>query len=244
MSTPSAPLRIGVYIDGYNLYYGGRTLMGGSGRPGWKWLDLRRLAEASVDARSGWAGAQVARVVYCTAPIDGASNAGGARDQNVYLRALRASGSIDEIEQGRYINKVISRPLAVKGPNGSPVIATAGWPVMVQDANDRPVPDARFMVSVAHREEKGTDVNVASHLLLDLLHRRVTAAVVISNDSDLAFRWRGPVSWSRSGSSTPARTRPRAHSEGVRTTASGGIGGTSWQPAISQQLNFHRRFPL
>jgi hypothetical protein len=187
MSTAPAPLRIGVYIDGYNLYYGGRKLMGGPGRPGWKWLDLRRLAEAVVAARSGWGGAQVTRVVYCTAPIDGSSNAGGARDQNVYLRALRAAGSTNEIEKGRYVNKVISRPLAVKGPTGKPVITTAGWPVMVQDANDQPISDARFLVSVAHREEKGTDVNVASHLLLDLLYQRVTAAVVISNDSDLAF---------------------------------------------------------
>lgn len=100
---------------------------------------------------------------------------------------MRASGSIDKIEKGRYIHKVVSRPLATKGPTGKPVITTAGWPVMVQDANDQPVTDARFLVSVAHREEKGTDVNVASHLLLDLLYQRITAAVVISNDSDLAF---------------------------------------------------------
>lgn len=187
MSTRPVPLQIGVYVDGYNLYYGGRKLMGGRGKLGWKWLDLRQLAETVVAAHSGWSRAQIARVVYCTAPIDGASNPSGARDQNVYLRALRAAGSIDEIERGRYINKVISRPLAVKGPTGNPVITTAGWPVMVQDANDQPVSDARFMVSVAHREEKGTDVNVASHLLLDLLRGRVTGAVVVSNDSDLAF---------------------------------------------------------
>lgn len=42
-------------------------------------------------------------------------------------------------------------------------------------------------MSVARREEKGSDVNVASHLLLDLLHQRIDAAVVVSNDSDLAF---------------------------------------------------------
>jgi hypothetical protein len=186
-STALAPPQVGVYIDGYNLYYGGRTLMGGPGRPGWKWLDLRRLTAAVVAAHSGWSAARLTKVVYCTAPIDGAANADGARDQNVYIRALRAAGSVDVIEKGRYINKVISRPLAVRGPTGHPVITTATWPVMVQDANDQPVSDARFMVSVAHREEKGTDVNVASHLLLDLLHRRVTAVVVISNDSDLAF---------------------------------------------------------
>lgn len=180
-----APLRVGVYVDAYNLYYGGRRLMGGPGKSGWKWLDLRRLAEAIVATR--WDSAQVVRVVYCTAPIGGPDNVDAARDQNVYLRALRAARSVDEIEMGRYINKIIIRPLAVKGPTGSAELVTAQWPIMVQDADDQPVRDARFMASVAHREEKGTDVNVASHLLLDVLLRKVTAAVVVSNDSDLAF---------------------------------------------------------
>lgn len=58
---------------------------------------------------------------------------------------------------------------------------------MVQDGEGVDVPDATFMVSVARREEKGTDVNVASHLLVDVLAHSVDAAVVISNDSDLAY---------------------------------------------------------
>src|SRR2546429_612057 len=37
------------------------------------------------------------------------------------------------------------------------------------------------------REEKGSDVNVVAHLLLDIFNHRVDAAVVVSNDSDLAF---------------------------------------------------------
>ena len=41
------------------------------------------------------------------------------------------------------------------------------------------------MVSYANREEKGSDVNVAAHLLLDVLRGTVDAALVISNDSDL-----------------------------------------------------------
>jgi hypothetical protein len=93
---------------------------GGPGKPGWKWLDLRRLAEAVVAAHSSWSGAQVTRVINCTAPIDGLSNVSGARNQNVYLRALRATEPTDKIEKGRYISKVISRPLAVKGPTGNP----------------------------------------------------------------------------------------------------------------------------
>ena len=45
--------------------------------------------------------------------------------------------------------------------------------------------DARFLVSVLNWEEKGSDVNVATHLLLDVLGGAVDAAVVVSNDSDL-----------------------------------------------------------
>lgn len=41
------------------------------------------------------------------------------------------------------------------------------------------------MASVARREEKGSDVNVAAHLLVDVLTKAVDAAVVVSNDSDL-----------------------------------------------------------
>jgi hypothetical protein len=77
-----------------NLYYGGRGLMGARGLPGWRWLDLRALADALVGKYSTWSGARIERVVYCTARIDGANNASGAADQNVYLRALRASGSL------------------------------------------------------------------------------------------------------------------------------------------------------
>lgn len=46
---------------------------------------------------------------------------------------------------------------------------------------------ATFMVSYLDREEKGTDVNLATHLLLDVLQGEVDAVIVISNDSDLAL---------------------------------------------------------
>ncbi|WP_284305626.1 NYN domain-containing protein [Mobilicoccus caccae] len=41
------------------------------------------------------------------------------------------------------------------------------------------------MVSTLHQEEKGSDVNVATHLLTDVLDGAVDAVVVVSNDSDL-----------------------------------------------------------
>jgi hypothetical protein len=61
------------------------------------------------------------------------------------------------------------------------------WPLQVRDASGNDVANAGFMVSYARREEKGSDVNVASHLLVDVYEGRIDAALVISNDSDLEF---------------------------------------------------------
>lgn len=218
-------MRVGVYIDGYNLYYGGRGLMGGSGLPGWRWLDLRALAEQLVAQRSGWSGAHVERVVYCTARISGASNASGARDQDVYLRAIQAARAVDVVELGVYVNRVAVGPLAVWDRKGRPVLSTSAWPIMVQGGNEQPVNGARFMVSVARREEKGSDVNVASHLLLDLLHQRIDAAMVISNDSDLAFPVRSARDLLPVGLVNPTRGYPAG---ALNDDPARGAGGHWW----------------
>ena len=74
-------MRVGVYIDGLNLYHGGRSIAG-RGQPGWRWLDLRKLSQRLLDRRRDWLarGATLHRVVYCTAFIDGGDNPGGRRD--------------------------------------------------------------------------------------------------------------------------------------------------------------------
>jgi len=58
------------------------------------------------------------------------------------------------------------------------------------------------MAPVADTEEKGSDVNVATHLLLDALAQppAMDAAIVISNDSDLELPVRECGSACRSGS--------------------------------------------
>ena len=48
-------MKIGVYVDGYNLYYGARGHCGRS-TAGWRWLDIRALAELLVGRRQDWAG--------------------------------------------------------------------------------------------------------------------------------------------------------------------------------------------
>ena len=62
-------MRVGIYVDGYSLYYGGRDLVGGSGEH-WKWLDVRALMESVVGAQRGWPDAEITTIVYCTARID------------------------------------------------------------------------------------------------------------------------------------------------------------------------------
>jgi hypothetical protein len=187
-------VRLGVYVDGYNLYYGARGLCG-RGTAGWRWLDIRGLSQRVVSQASRWQNAAISRVVYCTAVIDAATNPSGYNDQDIYLRALTAAGSVDHIAYGNYVARVKYAPLAVKAASrsGRPQLVHPQWPVMVKDASGNPVPDATFMVSYVHREEKGSDVNVAAHLLVDVLTGVVDAAVVVSNDSDLEF----PISYAR-----------------------------------------------
>lgn len=132
-------------------------------------------------------------MTYCTARVSGASNPVGQQEQDVYLRALERSGSTTQISYGNYVARVATAPLATTGRNGKPIISHPQCPLMIQDGAEQDIPDARFMASVARREEKGSDVNVASHLLIDVLTGAVGAAIVISNDSDLAF----PISFAR-----------------------------------------------
>lgn len=188
----STGMRVGVYVDGYNLYYGARYQCGRS-TAGWRWLDLRRLASNLVESHSPWPEATIDRVVYCTARISGRDNPTGSREQDVYLRALERSGSIDELSLGTYVARTATAPLATADRKGRPVITRPAWPIKIKSGGGTDEPEAMFMASIARREEKGSDVNVASHLLLDVLQGDIEAAMVISNDSDLEF----PVRQSR-----------------------------------------------
>jgi uncharacterized LabA/DUF88 family protein len=217
-------MRVGVYIDGFNLYYGGRDLCGRS-TAGWRWLDVRALTEDLLSRRQNWPGAQIERLVYCTARIDAATNSMGHGEQDVYLKALRAGGAVDWIEYGHYVARVKTAPLATSDTKGRPVLTKPQWPLKIQNASGQPVHNARFMVSVANREEKGSDVNVASHLLLDVLQGSVDAAVVVSNDSDLRL----PVQQARArvpvGIVNPSRARLAGD---LRGQASDGVGAHWW----------------
>jgi uncharacterized LabA/DUF88 family protein len=179
-------MRVGVYVDGYNLYYGGRAHCGGS-VPGWRWLDIREL----VRPFAAWSGAQIDRIVYCTARVDPADSPSASLDQSIYLEALVAAGSVDEIAEGRYVSWAKESPLVAQ-QSGTPapsLFVHNGEPwhnrLPLRRAADRESGDPIILATVRKREEKGSDVNVASHLLHDVLTGAVDAAIVISNDSDL-----------------------------------------------------------
>ncbi|MCY3506485.1 MAG: NYN domain-containing protein [Chloroflexi bacterium] len=78
--------------------------------------------------------------------------------QAAYLRAL-ATNPLVEIHYGHFVTRPTRLPLAS---------------------------DKSVIVEVLRTEEKGSDVNLATHLLVDAFQGRCDTAVVISNDSDLA----------------------------------------------------------
>lgn len=219
-------MRVGVYIDGFNLYYGARKACGRS-TPGWRWLDVRSLIESVLPQAWLTQGAALSRVVYCTARVSGARDPSSVADQNVYIRALRASASVDAIEFGNFVSRAKFAPLVRPEPSTyKPTIVRPSWPLMLKDANtDVDIPNATLMVSYLHNEEKGSDVNVATHLLLDILQQEVDAVVVVSNDSDLKLpvkeaRQRVPVGVVNPG--------PSQFAGDLKGKPSDGVGGHWW----------------
>ena len=218
-------MRVGVYIDGFNLYYGGRAIFG-KGTPNWKWLDLRALSDRLLSTRARWHGAAIHRVVFCSARIDAATNQSGQVDQAIYLRALEASGSIDHVELGYYVTRLKQGALARR---------TRGSSFEHVDLRGAVIPAGRppTIVGVAQREEKGSDVNVAAHLLHDALTSAIDAAIVISNDSDLAFALRTARMYLPVGTVNPS---PNFMAGALRGTAGDGVGNHWWTQLKDQDF--------
>ena len=102
-------------------------------------------------------GDTVEKVRYFTARVSARSGDPDApRRQQIYLNAL---GTVPEVEfhYGRFLPKTKKRPLVSTGK----------------------------FVEIHDTEEKGSDVNFATHLLTDGWHKRYEAALVMSQDTDL-----------------------------------------------------------
>lgn len=130
-------------------------------------------------------------MTYCTALRDKDGDASSARDQNTYLNALQVDPRV-MIELGQYNVKTGKGVLA--RPNGgrrrrlvrvpSPGLAQIpDW--LPAEETIGPEGDVNLLVSYTSFEEKGSDVNVATRLMADVLERRVDGAIVVSHDGDL-----------------------------------------------------------
>jgi uncharacterized LabA/DUF88 family protein len=121
----------------------------------YKWLDLSKLCGILLPQH------QIERIKYFTARVKAyPNNLGAPLRQQVYLRALLTLPGL-EIIYGHFLSHRVRMPLA------------------------NPMAGQSRTVEVIKTEEKGSDVNLATHLLHDAYQNRYECAVVISGDSDL-----------------------------------------------------------
>ena len=142
-----------------NVYIDGFNLYNRALRrePQLKWLNLAKLCQTLLPTH------EIKRIRYFTAIVDQRPNDPQQQiRQQIYLRALRTIPNLN-IHRGQFKNHTIWRPLA------------------------NPVPGPDKYVQVRNTEEKGTDVNIATYLIMDGYDREYEQAVVISNDSDFAL---------------------------------------------------------
>ena len=127
-------------------------------------------------------GKELVKVRYFTAWISGKTDQASQHRQQTYVRSLRSLPLV-ETHFGHFETRPKDRPLY------------------------EPIPGLPRTVRILHTEEKGSDVNLATWLLLDGVDGVYDEAIVITNDSDLEEpirRGEHPV-------------RPRPHRQPLRT---------------------------
>jgi hypothetical protein len=142
-------VRINVYVDGFNLYFGSLK-----GRP-YKWLDLEKMCGHLLPRF------ELGRIRYFTALVkERPDNVHAPVRQQAYLRALGTLPAV-EVHLGSFLTKP-TRMMLANPPTSGP-----------------------RTVEVIKTEEKGSDVNLATYLLVDAFRNDADAFAVVSNDSDL-----------------------------------------------------------
>ncbi|MCY4057455.1 MAG: NYN domain-containing protein [Gammaproteobacteria bacterium] len=165
----------------------------------WKWLDLNALFRTVLGPSH-----QITRIKYFTARVSAEpNNPSKPQRQDAYLRALKACSPPVSLHFGRFVTRRTRAQLA----------------------NPR---SGRRTVQILRTEEKGTDVNLAAHLLDDAWRDRYDVAVVVSNDGDLAEAVRlAKLAGKRVGVANPSRGHAsnalRAQADFVRQIRQGAL---------------------
>lgn len=209
-------MRLLVYVDGFNFYYGlfGRDRHGNQRPNSEKWINIVELAKKT--ARQIWpnqSSFEVIQLRYCTAqPIF------DQRDPGQIQRHQQLMNAIDSLPN----TKVILGSFVERTKNArlyAPSVRVArksteffdgqgfGRPLRLVSQSDlshfnlvghtyepnwssKPKGGHPYTqsntISVSMREEKGSDVNLGAYLVRDALKEEFDAALVFSNDSDLS----------------------------------------------------------
>ncbi len=123
----------------------------------YKWLDLSALFSRILKPYN-----QILAIKYYAAKISARPDDPDAPTrQTIYFNALKAHTPEMGIKLGHFLRSNVRMPLA----------KPTRWEKTVE---------------VIKTEEKGSDVNLALHMLNDAWHDRYDCAVVCSNDSDLS----------------------------------------------------------
>ena len=168
-----------IYVDGFNLYYGSLK------RTPYRWLNIVELARQLLPASHA-----VDKLNYFTARVSGVSDPQAPARQQAYLNAL---GTLPEVEMhfGSFLSKTVWRPLTNLPVSGQPIhtptpvtlpagnhqvggsatLPVGSYPTQNTGRQRRrktttPLPNA-VIAEVHTMEEKGSDVNLAVHLLDD-----------------------------------------------------------------------------
>ena len=157
-------VNIWAYIDGFNLYNGALK------NTPYRWLNLQVFSQSLRPTD------HVSRVKFFTAKVNARPNdPAQPLRQMLYWRALRTISTIEIIE-GHFLTKQTRLP----------EVADTDHIASLQRSGTNTTGMVPRMAHVYRSEEKGTDVNLAVHLVHDAHLSRFDAAIVVSNDSDLA----------------------------------------------------------
>ena len=121
-----------------------------------KWVDFKQLSQNLLSNNH-----TIEEIKYFTARVSGRTDADQPTRQTAFIRALEQHIPELSTHYGQFVERNVRAILAQ--PNGN----------------------QRF-AQIIKTEEKGSDVNLAVHLLNDAWLDKYDCAVVISNDSDLA----------------------------------------------------------
>lgn len=148
---------------GTNVYIDGFNLFNGAVKgTTYKWLDLGTLCQTLLPSH------KINKIRYFTAKVlPFAHKPQAPQKQQMYLRALATLPNVIIHQEGYFSSRAVLLPQ---------------FPLAYVRRDKGPQ-----CVQVQRMEEKRTDVDLATYLLVDCLDNDFNEAVVISNDSDLCL---------------------------------------------------------